>query len=263
MQTIINVHAHERDRCLRRRRVAHKAHRVVGVGVGVLAVEVALAAEVVIEASMVPVWFPLLLSLCKPCGGRDDLCVQEFQARGRNKSIASTPQLCHPRPLPQRHKPVAVTLRCEDLLKQSHQEAKGRVQAKQRGSRRRQEERTEVGGAIERMICGLDRRRCLARGEVELLANPPPPSEGEDALARLARSGRHWRDPLAKAVREDGSSSQRVGKHVHAVPRRPVKLWTPDRSRWTDSAEHEHSKRWHRLLSRSPPVRESSCSQNT
>lgn len=92
MQTIINAHAHKRGRYIRRQRATHKAHRVVGVGVGVLAVEVALAAEMFIEASMAPVWFPLMLSLCKPCSGRDNLCVQEVQARGRNESTS------HPRP---------------------------------------------------------------------------------------------------------------------------------------------------------------------
>jgi len=158
MQTIINAHARQRDRYIHRRRdrrVTPKVRRVGGIGVGVLAVEVALAAEVFVAASMAPAWFSLMVSLCKPCGGREVLCVQEVQAHCRNKSIASTPQHHHPRPLPQCH-----TYRCKGLWQRrwdarvhygrAHQKARGRVKTKQRGSRRRQQERREGGGHIER-----------------------------------------------------------------------------------------------------------------
>ena len=143
MQTIINAHARQRDRYIHRRRgrrVTHKVRRVGGIGVGVLAAEVALAAEAFVAASMAPVWFSLMSSLCKPCGGRDDLFVQEVPSslpqqvhriHASASSHASSSVVPHA-PLP---RTVAETLGCEGSLRQSHQEAKGRVQTKQRGPR--------------------------------------------------------------------------------------------------------------------------------
>ena len=126
-----------------------------------------------------------MLSLRKPCGGRDDLCVQEVQARCRNSPS---------HPLPSIITRILFRGATRTVAKDCGSDAGmyGRAtKRKEEGANKTvglQETVTgeEGGGGThrEREGSGQDRWRYLARGEVKLLAKPSPPSKPADSLTR-------------------------------------------------------------------------------